>query len=506
MNGGAAYSEMFGGDLADYNNAMESGTEIEIDTRDLVRVLSKGVSDGNFDRADVSDFVQDIRQHDMTGREAKQVAKDVKGEIEDIRQQRAEIEADIDRLMSEAETPIAEQVEPTGQPVNHEAVGKMAMRLVETRLRSIDMVDGKKIGKVEARQNAAVIGANISAWAKRFKIDPQTMINRLPTIIGEGRFDYTEGMIERLRANKQFDNREKFGDSLVDFIVKSGGLKDSGGKLKSMGASIRRGLLSKKGRAFDKMAEAAAKAGYDTLDADGRADGDRLLNLVRDELTGKPSFSAMNVDQEVLAIESELGRLAGMIERAGVDLNTASNAEVMDAINALEDEGTFSQVEPIDAPMPDIIEVDGVQRHTLNSNGKRIAQTEKQVANFWRWFGDSKVVDDEGRPLVVYHGTNAEFGAFETGHQRDSFDEPSTAFYFTPNRLALYDYNVDIIIEAYLRADNILNLKDSDGVAALNNAVDDGLVASPIRWPLPQKGSNNRQPMGANNRNGARRP
>jgi hypothetical protein len=26
-------------------------------------------------------------------------------------------------------------------------------------------------------------------------------------------------------------------------------------------------------------------------------------------------------------------------------------------------------------------------------------------AAFWRWFGDSKVVDDQGRPLVVYHGT-----------------------------------------------------------------------------------------------------
>src|SRR5690606_2634929 len=32
---------------------------------------------------------------------------------------------------------------------------------------------------------------------------------------------------------------------------------------------------------------------------------------------------------------------------------------------------------------------------------------------FKKWFGDSKVVDDEGKPLVVYHGTDKDFEAFE---------------------------------------------------------------------------------------------
>jgi len=34
---------------------------------------------------------------------------------------------------------------------------------------------------------------------------------------------------------------------------------------------------------------------------------------------------------------------------------------------------------------------------------------------FERWFGDSKVVDAEGKPLVVYHGTSADFDAFDMG-------------------------------------------------------------------------------------------
>jgi len=32
---------------------------------------------------------------------------------------------------------------------------------------------------------------------------------------------------------------------------------------------------------------------------------------------------------------------------------------------------------------------------------------------FKRWFGDSKVVDENGEPLVVYHGTNSDFTAFD---------------------------------------------------------------------------------------------
>ncbi|MER2539910.1 MAG: hypothetical protein ABTQ26_11780 [Azonexus sp.] len=41
------------------------------------------------------------------------------------------------------------------------------------------------------------------------------------------------------------------------------------------------------------------------------------------------------------------------------------------------------------------------------------AQTE--TPEFKKWFGDSKVVDADGKPLVVYHGTNKDFDTFRTG-------------------------------------------------------------------------------------------
>lgn len=55
--------------------------------------------------------------------------------------------------------------------------------------------------------------------------------------------------------------------------------------------------------------------------------------------------------------------------------------------------------------IPAIIEVNGKPRPTVNSKGQAIHTTEEGVRNFWEWFGDSKVVDGKGKPLVVYHGT-----------------------------------------------------------------------------------------------------
>lgn len=40
-----------------------------------------------------------------------------------------------------------------------------------------------------------------------------------------------------------------------------------------------------------------------------------------------------------------------------------------------------------------------------NSHGRRVHYSAEGVRNFCRWFGGSKVVDGEGRPIVVYHGS-----------------------------------------------------------------------------------------------------
>ena len=71
----------------------------------------------------------------------------------------------------------------------------------------------------------------------------------------------------------------------------------------------------------------------------------------------------------------------------------------------------------------DTITVDGIERPRTNSKGKPIAQTDEGLRNFWRWFGDSAVADAQGRPLVVYHGTQSDFTEFDPGRAGQSFDD-----------------------------------------------------------------------------------
>lgn len=59
------------------------------------------------------------------------------------------------------------------------------------------------------------------------------------------------------------------------------------------------------------------------------------------------------------------------------------------------------------------IDVDGEMKHRYNSDGKPIHHTEDGIRNFHRWFGDSKAVDEHGRPSVVYHGTTKTFDKFD---------------------------------------------------------------------------------------------
>lgn len=98
------------------------------------------------------------------------------------------------------------------------------------------------------------------------------------------------------------------------------------------------------------------------------------------------------------------------------------------------------------------IVVDGKERTVYNSEGKRINKSAEALRNFWRWFGDSKVVDEQGRPLVVYHGTPS--GDFDTFYEdsyftadkeyADSYQHPSTSATWTgkkttaPKTFAVY--------------------------------------------------------------------
>lgn len=82
-----------------------------------------------------------------------------------------------------------------------------------------------------------------------------------------------------------------------------------------------------------------------------------------------------------------------------------------------------------------------------NKQGKADVNSEA----FKRWFGDSKVVDEQGRPLVVYHGTYAEFDTFS----KEKIKRGS-GFWFSSNKEMSKEYGD--VKEFYLSAKNPIDV------------------------------------------------
>lgn len=120
-------------------------------------------------------------------------------------------------------------------------------------------------------------------------------------------------------------------------------------------------------------------------------------------------------------------------------------------------------------------------------------QTESEA--FHKWFSGSQVVDTTGQPLVLYHGTNADFDTFNrTG---DKLTALGSGYYFTPDPNKAEQYG-DRIMPVYVAAKNLLDwdhLRPEDHrkiVDALNQIVPAERLAGfgttvEKRIPLEQK-------------------
>ncbi|HKZ42102.1 MAG TPA: hypothetical protein VJ044_14150, partial [Candidatus Hodarchaeales archaeon] len=78
---------------------------------------------------------------------------------------------------------------------------------------------------------------------------------------------------------------------------------------------------------------------------------------------------------------------------------------------------------------------------------------------FKNWFGDSKVVDENGNPRIVYHGTASDFSEFDERYLGEYSDHPSAhfGFYFTNDPATASDFadrEGGRVIGAYLKMEN----------------------------------------------------
>lgn len=79
--------------------------------------------------------------------------------------------------------------------------------------------------------------------------------------------------------------------------------------------------------------------------------------------------------------------------------------------------------------------------------------------NFWKWFGDSKMVDVDGNPHIFYHGTTADFSEFNT--------RPASFFTFRIEYASKYGKKQGgSVVPVYLSLQNPARMSDLRMVSA----------------------------------------
>lgn len=131
--------------------------------------------------------------------------------------------------------------------------------------------------------------------------------------------------------------------------------------------------------------------------------------------------------------------------------------------------GTGIQESSEEHPM---IDVDGVMKHRHNSEGKPIHPTDEGIRNFHKWFGDSKVVDEHGRPQVMYHGTGKNVDYFKDNTRGVHFATPNKVF---ANKYAGGEYSVDVgdspnVMPIYVKANNPFDHNNKNHVNRVSTA------------------------------------
>lgn len=116
------------------------------------------------------------------------------------------------------------------------------------------------------------------------------------------------------------------------------------------------------------------------------------------------------------------------------------------------------------------VQFEGKRRPIENSRGTLIAEDMNKQLAFYRWFKDSQVVDEQQRPLVVYHGTPKDFSEFKPGRHGLIFTSPDADFAAT---YAGGEWTIEVdggspnVIPVYVSAKNIFDGDKQEHVDAV---------------------------------------
>lgn len=176
-------------------------------------------------------------------------------------------------------------------------------------------------------------------------------------------------------------------------------------------------------------------------------------------------------NQEIGAISNvSLGVIRGNVKPSGISENTLYQL-------AERENQSIEKVRQ---------EYEGTDKWLKAPNGKDTKLTERQwlqvrTPEFKAWFGDwennpenaSKVVDENGEPLVVYHGTPNNFDVFDKGKQK--LGQLGKAFYFTSNQQEAAEYSKNSnVMPVFLNMQKALELSEDIDVLSKELNIEKG--------------------------------
>lgn len=175
-----------------------------------------------------------------------------------------------------------------------------------------------------------------------------------------------------------------------------------------------------------------------------------LLTLASRQQVRQGKIAGM-INRMVMAVRSFLRNMLGVQIRINAQ-DILSLAERM--VNEVEKQN--SAFDTMNA-MPQFSDPKNPDMRFSDTNVPAKQLDDVHTPAFKKWFGDSKVVDSDGKPLVVYHGTNANFNTFsvsDVGIHVGTEDQANS-------RAEQKEGDDFKLMPLYVKAENPLRLKDA---------------------------------------------
>jgi hypothetical protein len=222
----------------------------------------------------------------------------------------------------------------------------------------------------QAKTNAALFVAFFGTMGRLMGLSPEAIYQaeniqiqrEAAYVAGPGRYDDLDAAIDANRAGRGGpSDREIYGPSLLEYLTEkpnprtlaeaqnmpprklAGGLVDTGGNLKSMGAGVwhlevktRRKLINENGQRLHEAAKDAYDARY-FPEHTTTTTPEQLLAAIRDELHGKKRYPEMSYEAQEKLHQRELVNYVNYLaNEAGLDLKSMTNDQVRQAFAEFE--------------------------------------------------------------------------------------------------------------------------------------------------------------------------